>query len=56
MKSDLEIAQAAKMKPVMEIASAIGIGDEELDLYGRWKAKVHLSILFFRKTLLLIIK
>jgi len=45
MKSDLEIAQAAKMKPVTEIAGAIGIGDEELDLYGRWKAKVHLSIL-----------
>ena len=45
MKSDLEIAQAAKMKPILEIAEALGIGEEELDLYGRYKAKVHLSIL-----------
>ena len=45
MKSDLEIAQAAKMKPVLEIAARVGIGEDELDLYGKWKAKVHLDIL-----------
>jgi formyltetrahydrofolate synthetase len=45
MNSDLEIAQAAKMKPILEIADAVGIGEDELDLYGRWKAKVHLGIL-----------
>jgi formyltetrahydrofolate synthetase len=45
MKSDLEIAQAAKMKPILEIAEAVGIEEDELDLYGKWKAKVHLDIL-----------
>ena len=45
MKSDLEIAQAATMKPVLEIAEAVGIEEDEMDLYGKWKAKVHLDIL-----------
>ena len=45
MKSDLEIAQAAAMKPVLEIAEAVGIGEDDLDLYGKWKAKVHLDVL-----------
>jgi len=45
MKSDLEIAQAAQMRPILEIAESIGIGEDELELYGRWKAKVHLDIL-----------
>ena len=45
MKSDLEIAQAATMKPILEIAEAAGIEEDELDLYGKWKAKVHLDIL-----------
>jgi len=44
MKSDLEIAQAAKMKPILEIAEAVGIEEDELDLYGKWKAKIHLDI------------
>jgi len=45
MKSDLEIAQAATMNPILEIAEAAGIEEDELDLYGKWKAKVHLDIL-----------
>jgi formate--tetrahydrofolate ligase len=45
MKSDLEIAQAAKMKPILEIAEGADIGEDDLDLYGKWKAKVHLDIL-----------
>jgi len=45
MKSDLEIAQAAQMRPITEIARTLGISEEELDLYGRYKAKVHLSAL-----------
>ncbi len=45
MKSDLEIAQAAEMRPIVEIAQGLGIEEDELDLYGRWKAKVHLSLL-----------
>ena len=45
MKSDLEIAQAAEMRPIVEIAESVGIAEEELDFYGKWKAKVHLSAL-----------
>jgi len=45
VKSDLEIAQAAEMRPIVEIAQGLGIEEDELDLYGRWKAKVHLSLL-----------
>jgi len=42
---DLEIAQAAKLKPITEIARQIGINDDELELYGKYKAKISLSIL-----------
>ena len=45
MLSDLEIAQAAKMKPIVEIADSLGIEDEELELYGKYKAKVSLDVL-----------
>ncbi len=45
MKSDLEIAQAATMRPILEIAEGIGLGEDDLDLYGKWKAKVHLDVL-----------
>lgn len=43
--SDLEIAQAAKLKPIIEIAKNIGIREDELELYGKYKAKISLSIL-----------
>jgi methylenetetrahydrofolate dehydrogenase (NADP+)/methenyltetrahydrofolate cyclohydrolase/formyltetrahydrofolate synthetase len=43
--SDLEIAQAAELRPIAELADALGIRPEELELYGRWKAKVGLEIL-----------
>jgi len=45
VKSDLEIAQAAKMRPIVEIADGLGIAEEQIDFYGRWKAKVHLNLL-----------
>jgi formate--tetrahydrofolate ligase len=45
MKSDIEIAQAAKIRPITEIAKAIGIQEDELELYGKYKAKIELSIL-----------
>ena len=44
MKIDLEIAQAATMRPILEIAEGIGISEDEIDFYGRYKAKVHLDI------------
>jgi len=43
--SDLEIAQAAKLKPIAKIASKLGIEKDELEPHGNWKAKVSLDIL-----------
>ncbi len=43
--SDLEIAQAAKLKPIVEIAERLGLTEDDLDLFGRYKAKVHLDVL-----------
>ena len=45
MLSDLQIAQAAKLRPIIDVAADIGIEESELDLYGRYKAKVGLSAL-----------
>ena len=45
MRSDLDIAQAAKMKPIREIAESLGLVEDDLDLYGKYKAKVHLDVL-----------
>jgi formate--tetrahydrofolate ligase len=42
-QSDIEIAQAAKMRPIGEIAAKLGIPDEALSPYGRYKAKVGLD-------------
>ncbi|MGR6836534.1 formate--tetrahydrofolate ligase [Syntrophomonas erecta] len=44
MKSDIQIAQEAAMKPITEIASIIGLAEEDLELYGRYKAKVSLHV------------
>ncbi|MFZ5908577.1 MAG: formate--tetrahydrofolate ligase [Chloroflexota bacterium] len=43
--SDIEIAQEATLKPVMQIAEELGILPDELELYGNYKAKVKLEIL-----------
>ncbi|EQC32578.1 formate-tetrahydrofolate ligase [Saprolegnia diclina VS20] len=43
--SDLEIAQAQKPKPIAQLATEIGLHDEELSLHGKYKAKVALSVL-----------
>ncbi len=45
MLSDLEIAQAAKMRKIEDIAAEVGIERDELELYGDYKAKVKLDIL-----------
>ncbi|MBD62619.1 MAG: formate--tetrahydrofolate ligase [Gammaproteobacteria bacterium] len=44
MKTDIEIARQAMPKKIEEIASDIGIGDEYLEQYGKFKGKVNLSI------------
>ena len=48
--TDIEIAQSCEMKPISEIAAKAGIGDEFLEPYGRYKAKVDLSYLKTRDT------
>jgi formate--tetrahydrofolate ligase len=40
LRSDIEIAQAATLKPIQEIAGKAGIFEDELELYGRHKAKI----------------
>ncbi|HEY6651641.1 MAG TPA: formate--tetrahydrofolate ligase, partial [Actinomycetota bacterium] len=45
MKSGLEIAQEAELRPITEIASSAGIPDDVLEPFGRYRAKVDLSIL-----------
>ncbi|MCD6519572.1 MAG: formate--tetrahydrofolate ligase [Anaerolineae bacterium] len=45
MLSDLEIAQAAEIKPILEIAEEVGLTKDDLEPYGWYKAKVHLDVL-----------
>ena len=45
MPSSLEIAQQATLRPIAELAAEIGLEDDEVELYGRYKAKVDLSVL-----------
>ena len=45
MKTDVEIAQEAKLEPIESIAAQVGIRPEELEPYGRYKAKITLDIL-----------
>lgn len=44
MKTDIEIAQAAHMKPIAEVAQQIGLSADDLELYGKYKAKISLDI------------
>jgi formate--tetrahydrofolate ligase len=41
---DIEIAQEAPIQPISEIANTAGLREDNLDLYGRYKAKVHLDV------------
>jgi formate--tetrahydrofolate ligase len=45
MLSSLEIAQAAELRPIAEIAGGLGLQSDEIELYGNYKAKVSLSAL-----------
>ncbi len=40
MKTDIEIAQDAVMKPIREVAQSIGMTEDDLELYGKYKAKI----------------
>ncbi len=48
MLTDIEIAQGAKMLPIKEVASKLGIVEDDIELYGKYKAKI--SDEFIRKT------
>ncbi len=45
IRSDIDIAQSTELKPVEEIAKAVGIDREELELYGNYKAKINYNLL-----------
>ncbi|HLB09078.1 MAG TPA: formate--tetrahydrofolate ligase [Gemmatimonadaceae bacterium] len=42
--SDIEIAQHAKMRPIVDVAADLGLRADELDLYGKYKAKIDLEV------------
>ncbi|MFJ7725627.1 formate--tetrahydrofolate ligase [Neobacillus sp. NPDC097160] len=50
VKSDIEIAQASIMKPIVEIAEKIGLTEDDLELYGKYKAKISNEALIQIKT------
>ncbi len=43
--SDIEIAQKAQIRPILDVARDLGLTEDDLDLYGKYKAKVHLNVL-----------
>ena len=44
MKTDIEIAQSAKLQPIREIAAQLGLGEEDIEQYGKYKAKISLDV------------
>jgi formate--tetrahydrofolate ligase len=44
MRSDLEIAQAVTLRPIKDVAAELGLTEDEIDLYGRYKAKLPLEV------------
>ena len=49
MKTDIQIAQEAVMEPITEVAARLGIDADDLELYGKYKAKILDSYLEKRK-------
>ena len=45
MKTDVQIAQEGKMQPIVQVAEKIGLKEEDLELYGKYKSKVSLDVL-----------
>jgi len=43
--SDIEIAQATQLLPIVKVAGMLGLSEDDLDLYGKYKAKIHLDVL-----------
>ncbi|MBK5239757.1 formate--tetrahydrofolate ligase [Clostridium sp.] len=45
MKSDIEIAQSSKMLSILKVAEKMGLTEDDIDLYGKYKAKISLDVL-----------
>jgi len=45
IKSDIEIAQMATMIPIKDVAGKVGLTEDDLELYGKYKAKIHLDVM-----------
>ena len=45
VKSDIDIALAAELKPITEIAESLGMNEDDLELYGKYKAKLSYDYL-----------
>ena len=45
MQTDIEIAQASTMLPIVDVAAGLGLDPDDIDLYGKYKAKIHLDVL-----------
>ncbi len=42
--ADIEIAQAAKLRPIVDVASELGLSPDDIDMYGRYKAKIPIEL------------
>ena len=49
MASDIEIAQQVELSPIVEIAPKLGVDADQLELYGKFKAKLPLSLIDQKK-------
>jgi formate--tetrahydrofolate ligase len=49
MPTDLEIARAATMRPIVDVAADLSLTEDDIELYGRYKAKVKLDVLDARR-------
>ena len=45
MLSDIEIAQQAKMQKITDVAAKLGISEDDIELYGRYKAKLSMDLI-----------
>lgn len=45
MKSDIQIAQEANMEPIVKIAERLNLGEDDIELYGKYKCKISLDVL-----------
>lgn len=44
MKSDIQIAQEAKMKPIKNVAESLGLNEDDIEYYGKYKCKISLDV------------